>query len=87
MNREFRKTERNRIWLAHREATTKTSAWVADQRALATHWGFDLSDVIARNIEIFAAGMDVNTPISGARWMRNRLRNCQLHEFLEEEPH
>jgi hypothetical protein len=85
LNREFHETERNRIWLAHREATAKTSAWVADQRAFATHWGFDLTDVNVRNIEIFAGEMNVNTPISGARWMRNRLRNCQLHGFLEED--
>jgi pimeloyl-ACP methyl ester carboxylesterase len=85
LNREYRKTEKGRRWLTAIEGNAKTPAWVADLRASNTHWGFDLTDVIARNIEIFAAGMDVHTPISGARWMRNRLRNCRLHECLDED--
>ncbi|KAJ4144158.1 hypothetical protein NW765_001315 [Fusarium oxysporum] len=50
------------------------------------NWGFDLEKVQYDNIQIWHGKKDVNAPIQMIRYMAERIRGCELHEF-EDETH
>jgi pimeloyl-ACP methyl ester carboxylesterase len=60
------------------------AGYVHDYAAGDRHWGFELEDVDANRIVIFAGGLDESTPVDGMRYMRNRLRNAELVEYPNE---
>jgi pimeloyl-ACP methyl ester carboxylesterase len=81
IGKKKRKTREGKDELLSREKKSYPKSYVEDFRHNMRSWGFKLQDIDAKKIAIFAGGLDTNTPSAGVRYMRNRLRNCELHEY------
>jgi pimeloyl-ACP methyl ester carboxylesterase len=81
----MRETQNGIEVIEERESYLASAGRVEDQRATDLPWGFDLEQVRTRKILILAGGLDMNTPSSGARWMRDQLPNCKLEVVARED--
>jgi pimeloyl-ACP methyl ester carboxylesterase len=84
---ELRKLASGREFLVKREKTSCISGHTYDYAASERYWGFELEDVDANRILIYAGGQDKNTPLAGARYLRNRLENSELKIYPNENHH